>query len=325
MKRRAFIAGLGAVALPLAARAQQIPVVGYLHPGSLEARRDLVASFLRGLAETGFVEGRNVAIEYRWADDHIDRLPALAADLVRRQVAVIATPSITAAARAAKAATQSIPIVFLVGSDPVQAGLVASLNRPGGNLTGVTVLGGELAPKRLEILHETVPSATLVAHLINPTNPVFTDAESREVQAAARILGLRVLTLNASSSSEIEVAFERLIQEHVGALLISGYGFFGTTHRNQLVALAARHRIPTMYDRREVPVVGGLISYGADIADAIHQTGVYTGRILKGEKAADLPVQQSTKFELVINMKTAKALGVAVPETLLATADKVIE
>jgi putative ABC transport system substrate-binding protein len=275
MRRREFIAGLGTAAtLPLATRAQQIPVVGYLHSSSLETRRDLVAIFLKGLAETSFVEGRNVAIEYRWADDHIDRLPALAADLVRRQVAVIASPSITTAARAAKAATQSIPIVFLVGSDPVQAGLVASLNRPGGNLTGVTILSGELAPKRLEILHETVPSATLVAHLINPRNPAFAEAESREVQSAARILGLRVLTINASSSSEIEGAFERLIQEHAGALLISGSGFFGATHRDQLVALAARHRIPTMYDRRQVPVVGGLIRYGADFADAIRQTGV---------------------------------------------------
>jgi len=261
MRRREFIAGLGsAAAWPFAARAQgsSVPVIGYLSSGSLETRRDSLAIFLRSLVETGYVEGRNVTIEYRSADDHYDRLPALAADLVRRQVAVIYTAGSTAAALAAKAATQSIPIVFVVGSDPVQSGLVASLNRPGGNLTGVTVLQSELTAKRLEILHEVVPTATLIAHLSNPANPIFANAELREVQAAGRVLGLRVLTLNASSSSEIEAAFESLIQKKVGALLLGADPSFQLSHRNQLVALAARYRIPTIYDRR-ADVVSGCV------------------------------------------------------------------
>jgi putative ABC transport system substrate-binding protein len=326
MRRREFIAGLGsAAAWPLAARAQQpaVPVIGFLFSGSLEARRDDLAMFLRGLAETGYVEGRNVAIEYRWADNRTDRLPALAADLVRRKVAVIAT-FLTSSVIAARAATQDIPIVFLIGADPVQIGLVGSLNRPGGNLTGVVALGGETVAKCLEVLHETVPAATLIAHLINPTNPVFSDAESRGVQAAAHVLGLRLLTLNATTPSEIEAAFESLIQQQAGALLVSADTFFAE-QRDQVVALAARDRVPAMYQRREITAAGGLMSYAADVADGWRQVGVYTGRTLKGEKPADLPVQQSVKVELIINMKTAKFLGLTFPLNVLGRADAVIE
>jgi putative tryptophan/tyrosine transport system substrate-binding protein len=329
MRRRDFIAGLGgAMAWPLAARAQQraLPVIGFLSDGSLETRRDYLAVFLRGLAETGYVEGRNITIEYRWTENRGDRLPALAADLVRRQVAVIATPAgSTASALAAKAATQSIPIVFITGSDPVQIGLIGSVNRPGGNATGVMVLGAELAAKRLELLHQSVPAATLVAHLINPFNQVFADFESSAAQAAARALGVRLLTLKAREPHEIDTAFESLIRQQVGALMVSSDTFFLMSQRDQLVALAARHRVPAIYGRREGAAAGGLMSYGVDFADALRQAGVYTGRILNGEKPADLPVQQATKIELVINLKTAKALGITFPTALLVRADEVIE
>jgi putative ABC transport system substrate-binding protein len=329
MRRRAFIAGLSGavVALPLATRAQQpaMPVIGYLSDGSRETRRDTHALFLRGLAEIGYVEGRDVTIEYRWAEDRNDRLPGLAADLVRRQVAVIAAPSGTAAALAAKAATQSIPVVFLVGADPVQIGLVGSLSRPGGNLTGVASLSGELGAKRLELLHETVPAATLIAYLTNPTNPIYADAESRAVQAAAGALGVRLLTLTASEPGEIEVVYGSLIQRQAGALMVSSDIFFRQSVGDQIVALSARHRFPTMFSQREIAAAGGLMSYGLDLAELNRQVGVYTGRILKGEKPADLPVWQSVKVVLVINLKTAKSFGLTIPLTVLARADEVIE
>jgi putative tryptophan/tyrosine transport system substrate-binding protein len=327
MRRREFIAGLGgAAAWPVAAWAQQpaIPVIGYLSDGSRETRRDYLAPFLRGLAEIGYVEGRDVTIEYRWAEDRNDRLPDLAADLVRRQVAVIATPNGTAAALAAKGATESIPVVFLVGADPVQVGLVGSLNRPGGNLTGVVSLSGELGAKRLELLHEAVPAATLIAYLTNPTNPIYANAEALSVQAAAGPLGVGLLTLNASEPGEIETSYRSLIQRQAGALLISSDLFFSSA-LDQILALAARHRIPTMFTRREMVAAGGLMSYGLDLAEIVRQVGVYTGRILKGEKPADLPVHQSVKVVLVINLKAAKSLGLTIPLTVLAVADEVIE
>jgi len=327
MRRREFIAGVGgAAAWSVGVRAQQpaIPVIGYLSDGSRETRRDYLAPFLRGLAEIGYVEGRDVTIEYRWAEDRNDRLPDLAADLVRRQVAVIATPNGTAAALAAKAATQSIPVVFLVGADPVQVGLVGSLNRPGGNLTGVVSLSGELGAKRLELLHEAVPAATLIGYLTNPTNPIYANAEARSVQAAAGPLGVGLLTLNASEPGEIETSYRSLIQRQAGALLVSSDLFFSSA-LDQILALAARHRVPTMFTRREMVAAGGLMSYGLDLAEMVRQVGVYTGRILKGEKPADLPVHQSVKVVLVINLKAAKSLGLTIPLTVLAIADEVIE
>jgi putative tryptophan/tyrosine transport system substrate-binding protein len=327
MRRRQFIAALGsAAAWPLAARAQQrpVPVVGYLGSTSLQIGRPQTAAFLKGLAETGFVEGRNVTIEYRWADDDYGRLPDLAANLVRRRVDVIASPNVTAAALAAKAATQDIPIVFLTGADPIQIGLVTSLSRPGGNLTGVAILNGELAPKRLELLQKIVPGAKLIAYMGNPTNPGFAGGELTAVKTAADILGLRVLTLSVSTENEIETAFENMVRQSADALLIGGDAFF-SLRRDRIVDLALRNRIPTIYDRSLAAAAGGLISYGTDTMEPIRQVGVYTGRILKGEKPADLPVQQVTKLDLVINLKTAKALGLTIPETLLATADEVIQ
>ncbi len=325
MRRRQFIALLGtAVAWPLAARAQQpaVPVIGFLNPGSLETTRN-VAALHRGLSETGYFEGRNLAIEYRWAEDRLDRLPALAADLVRRQVAVIvAWP--TPAALAAKAATKSIPIVFATGADPVEIGLVASLNRPGGNLTGMSNLDAAVVAKRLALLHELMPTATSIAYLVNPSNAVFAEAETRELEDAARTLGVRLLILKASDPSEFEAAFATLVLERAGGLVVGSDSLF-SRHSDQLVALAARHRVPAMYAYRETTAAGGLMSYGTDFPDAYRKVGLYTGRILKGDKPADLPVQQPTKFELVINLKTAKALGLSIPETLLATADEVIQ
>jgi putative ABC transport system substrate-binding protein len=326
MKRRTFIAGLGsAAAWPVVARGQAaMPVIGYLDPGSLEMRREVVAGVHRGLAETGYVEGRNLAVEYRWGEDHLERLPALATDLVRRQLAVIVAPGSTPAALAAKAATKSIPIVFLTGANPVEIGLVASLNRPGGNLTGITSLNVEVAAKRLELLHKLVPTATSIANLVNPTNPAFAEPEMRELQAASQILGLRLLNVNASNTGEFEAAFTTLVRERAGGLLIGGDILF-VSHSDQLVALAARHRVPVIYRGRDATVGGGLMSYGTNFPVVYQQIGVYVGRILKGEKPADLPVQQVTKVELVINLKTAKALGLTIPETLLATADEVIQ
>ena len=327
MRRREFIAGLGSVgALPVAARAQQeaVQVIGYLDAGSLETRRDVVEGVHRGLAAAGYVVGRNVTFEYRWAEDHLERLPALAADLVRRQVAVIVTPGSTQATLAAKAASGSIPIVFLTGADPVEIGLVASLNRPGGNLTGLSSLNVTLAAKRLELLHELVPTAASIGNLVNPTNPVFSERETQELQVASRILGVRLLIVRASDPSQFEPAFESLVRNRTGGLLIGGDTLF-VGHTDQLVALAARHRVPVIYRSREATAEGGLLSYGTDFPAVYQQVGVYVGRILKGEKPADLPVQQITKMQLVVNLKTAKALGLTIPETLLATADEVIQ
>jgi putative tryptophan/tyrosine transport system substrate-binding protein len=327
MRRREFIAGLGSAAAagPVLAQQRAMPVVGYLGALSREASRDGLAAFLRGLAESGFVEGRNVAVEYRWAEEHYERLPTLAADLVRRRVDVIASLTSTAALLAAKAATQDIPIVFTTATDPVETGLVASLNRPGGNLTGVAVLNGELAAKRLEMLHEIAPAAKLIAYLSNPANAAVTRAELTAAETGAGILGVKLVNVSASTPGEVEAAFENLIRQRAEALVVSSDAFLMVTQKDQIIAFAARHRIPTIYPRRENPVAGGLMSYGTDLKEANRQVGVYAGRILKGEKPADLPVQAPNKYDLVINLKTAKALGLTIPETLLATADEVIQ
>ncbi len=324
MRRREFIAGLGGVMVwPLAARAQQpaLPVIGFLNGASPERYAPYAAAFRQGLKDSGYVEGQNVAIEYRWADGQYDRLPAMAAELVRRQVAVIVanTPGVLSV----KAATSTIPIVFTITGDPVEFGLVASLSRPGGNLTGVTNLSVEVVAKRLELLHELVPTATIIAALINPTNP-NAETLSRDLQAAARILGLQLRRLHASTERDFDTAFETMVQLRAGALVISPDPFFNS-RSEQLAALAIRHAMPAIYQYREFAVAGGLISYGGNLTDSYFIAGVYTGRILKGEKAADLPVQQATRIELIINMKTAKTLGLTIPETLLATADSVIE
>ena len=327
MRRRAFIAALGgAAAWPLAARAQQraMPVVGFLNPASLESRRDLVAAFHQGLAESGYVEGRNLAIEYRWAEGRNDRLPVMAADLVQRRVAVIVAVDGTAAALAAKAATSTVPIVFLVGADPVELGLVTSLSRPGGNMTGVGALAVGTVAKRLQVLHELVPAAAEIAFLRNPTNPYFSELETRELSTAAGSLGVRLLLLNASDVHEMEAAFANLVVQRADALLVGTDPFF-ITARDQLVALVNLHAVPAIYPFREDAVAGGLISYGASNRDGYRVVGGYTGRILSGENPADLPVQQAAKLEMVLNLKTAKALGITFPLSLLGRADEVIE
>ena len=327
MQRREFITLLGAsaAAWPIAVRAQQaaMPVIGYLNPGSPEISPHLVAAFRKGLGEAGYVEGRNVAIEFRWSQNENDRLPELAADLVRRRVAVIAAPGSTPAALAAKAATTTIPIVFGGGAAPVQVGLVASLNRPGGNLTGVTSMSGEIGAKRLGLLHELLPRAARFAVLVNPNNPIV-ETMTTDLQAATVAIGRQIDILTASTNREIDMAFATLVQKRADALLVTPDTFF-INRRVQLVTLAARDRVPAIYWQREFAEAGGLMSYGPNFLDQYRQVGIYTGRVLKGEKPADLPVMQPTKFEFVINLQTAKLLGITVPPTLLALADEVIE
>jgi putative tryptophan/tyrosine transport system substrate-binding protein len=325
MRRREFIAGLGAAASPVVARAQQatLPVVGYLISSTFEAMRTSIDAFNRGLGEVGYAHGRNVALEYRMAEDRLDRLSLLAEELVHRRVTVIATTSNSPTALAAKTATRSIPIVFLVGADPVAMGLVASLARPGGNVTGITSLANELVPKRLALLHELVPSTTTVGLLVNPNNPANAQSALGEPIEAARRLGIRLLVLNVSSPSDIEHAFEALSAQHADGLLTAPESLF-IAQGNQIVALADRYRLPVIQGRDFVRA-GGLIGYEGDLLEAHRLAGGYVGRILNGDKPGDLPVQQAAKFVLSINLKTAKTLGLTVPNTLLVSADEVIE
>jgi putative ABC transport system substrate-binding protein len=327
MKRREFITLLGgaAVAWPRLAGAQTsgMPVIGFLNPASPGSYAPFLSAFHQGLNGAGYVEGQNVAIEYRWADGQYDRLPMLASELVARRVTVIAATGGDVSALAAKAATTTIPIVFDTSSDPVRVGLVASLNRPGGNLTGVSIFTVELVPKRLELLCEVVPAATVIGLLVNPKR-TSAESETKDAQAAVSALGRRSVILNANSEHDLGVAFATLDQQQVGALLVNGDNLF-ISLRDQLAALAARYAIPTMYGERQYAVAGGLMSYNSNLIDTYRQVGVYTGKILKGEKPADLPIQQPTQFDFVINLKTAKALGLNIPPTLLARADEVIE
>jgi putative tryptophan/tyrosine transport system substrate-binding protein len=327
VRRRDFIAGLGGAAVwPVVARAQQsrLPVIGFLNAASPDGYVPMLAAFHQGLKETSYIEGQNVTIEYRWAEGKYDRLPTLAADLVGRRVAVIAATGGGPSALAVKMATVTIPIVFTTGDDPVQAGLVASLSRPGGNITGVTTLNLEVGPKRLALLRDLIPTATIAALLVNPASPTLAEQSAREAQAAARILGLQLRVLNASTENEIDAAFETLVQLRAGGLVIGTDNFF-IGQSKQFAALSLTHAVPTVSSYREFAAAGGLISYGGRFTDTYRIAGVYTGRILKGEKPADLPVQQSTKVELTLNLKTAKVLGITIPETLLATADEVIQ
>jgi putative ABC transport system substrate-binding protein len=328
VKRREFITLLGGVAMawPVAARAQPapMPVIGVLHSASAAAFAAPLAAFRKGLSEAGYVEGQNVAIEYRWADGQNDRLPALAAELVRRRAAVIVTPGSTAATLAAKAATATIPIVFIIGVDPVKIGLVASLNRPGGNATGINDVGVELGAKRLGLLHELLPQAARFGVLVNPDNPFITESFVTEMQMAASAIGRQIEVVTASTNGDIDTALATLVKKRADAFLISPESLF-VTRRVQLITLAVRHALPALYHRRELAEAGGLMSYGSDLADQFRQTGVYAGRILKGEKPAEMPVQLPTRFEFVINLQTAKTLDIEIPATMLARADEVIE
>lgn len=325
--RRQFISALtgATVAWPLVARAQQpkTPVVGYLNAGTAEGQANQRTAFLKGLSETGYIDGQNVTIEYRWAEGQYDRLQALAADLVGQEVSVLAATGGIPSALAAKAATSTIPIVFVTGSDPIKAGVVASLNRPEGNVTGVSFLINTLGTKRVEFLSQMVPRATTIGMLANPTNPDG-EIETRDAQNAAQALGRKLLVVKAATENDFEAAFATLVEQGAGALAVAGDPFF-EAQRNRLIGLAARNRMPTIYVLREDPAAGGLMSYGTSDTDAYRQLGVYVGAILRGSKPADLPVIQSTKFELVINLKTAKALGLTVPESLLLLANEVIE
>jgi putative tryptophan/tyrosine transport system substrate-binding protein len=325
MKRRAFITLIGgAAAWPIAARAQQMPVIGFLSNASPDIYADRLRTFRRGLKEAGYVEGQNVAIEYRWAEGQNDRLPTLAAQLVERQVTVIAAAGGTPSALAAKAATATIPIVFGVAVDPVEVGLVASLNRPGGNLTGVTNLNAEVGPKRIELMHELLPGVTVIGVLVDPTSPTLAEAFLRELEPAAHILGLQLHVLHASTERDLDSVFATLVERRAGALII-GPGAFFAGRGEQLGALTLRHAVPTIFQYRPFAAAGGLMSYGSDEAEYYRLVGIYTGRILKGEKPGDLPVQQATKVELIVNLKTARALGLTFPLTLLGRADEVIE
>jgi putative ABC transport system substrate-binding protein len=331
MRRREFIALAGGTAAspalwPLAARAQQpaLPVIGYLGSASAGLNADRLRAFRQGLKETGYVEGQNVAIEFRWAEGRNDRLPALAAELVQRQVAVIAAAGGTPSALAAKAATATIPVVFGIAADPVEIGLVASLNRPGGNLTGVTNLNVEVAQKRIELLHEVVPMATIIALLVNPTSLTLAETQTKDLQAAARTLGLALHVIHVSAESDFDAAFATLVQGRAGALVIGVDNMF-SSKSEQLAALTVRHAVPAIYQWREFAAAGGLMSYGSSNSEYLRMIGVYAGRILKGEKPGDLPVQRATRVELMINLKTAKALGLTIPLPVLGRADEVFE
>jgi putative ABC transport system substrate-binding protein len=325
MKRREFILAIGgaAASLPLAARAQKMPVIGFLHSGSREAFARPLAAFHQGLADAGFVEGRNVAVEYRWAENDYERLPKLAAELLKQGVNVIATPGSTPAALAAKTGAPQVPLVFLIGNDPVKLGLVASLNAPGGNVTGVTFLINALEAKKLEVMHAFVPATTTFGVLLNPKNPLV-DTQLKDVTEAGQALGLKIVPLTVGSETEVDAAFAALAEARAGALLVTADPAL-TSWRDRMIALAARDRIPAIYHLREFTSAGGLLSYGTSLSDGYRQVGLYVGKILKGTKPAELPVVQPTKFELVINLTTAKTLGLEVPAKLLAIADEVIE